>query len=210
MTIELWLAFLTAVVILFLIPGPIMILVISESISNGKKAAIPLVSGVLLGGFTAMSLSILGLGAILATSATLFLVLKWFGVFYLVYLGIKTWHKNAYDSFDDAGNAAANTAMPKKMFGSAFLVTALNPKDIVFFVAFLPQFVNPASEALPQILILMATFLIVDMLFIIAFVVFSHSIKAKIKSAQAQRKINKIGGGALVGAGLLTATIHRI
>jgi len=84
MTIEIWLAFLTAVVVLFLIPGPIMILVISESITNGKKSVLPLVSGVLLGGFVAMSLSLLGLGAVLATSATLFQILKWLGVCYLV------------------------------------------------------------------------------------------------------------------------------
>lgn len=206
MTIEIWLTFLTAVIVLFLIPGPIMVLVISESINHGKKSVVPLVSGVILGSATAMSLSLLGLGAILATSATLFLALKWFGVAYLIYLGISTWRQKPQLDINGANNPLANT---KKMFGSAFLVTALNPKDIIFFVAFLPQFITPTAEPLPQILLLMATFLIVDMLFIIAFTVFARAMKTKISSINTQRTINKIGGSALVGAGLVTATMQR-
>ncbi|WP_299872788.1 LysE family translocator [uncultured Cocleimonas sp.] len=205
MTIEIWLAFITSIVVLFLIPGPIMILVVSESINNGKKSVLPLVSGVLLGGFIAMSLSLLGLGAILATSATLFLMLKWLGVCYLIYLGIKTWKQKPQIFTEDGINPGSS----KKMFGSAFLVTALNPKDIIFYVAFLPQFVNPASEPLPQIAILMATFLFVDMLFIISFAVFAHTMRTKISSVDTQRKVNRVGGGALVGAGLITATMQR-
>ncbi|MCF6317902.1 MAG: LysE family translocator, partial [Proteobacteria bacterium] len=118
---------------------------------------------------------------------------------------VKTWRQKPPIPIENN----SNTASSKKMFGSAFLVTALNPKDIVFFVAFLPQFINSASEPLPQILILMATFLIVDMLFIILFAVFSHTMRTKINSVHTQRKINRVGGGALVGAGLITTTMQR-
>ena len=205
MTIEIWLAFVAAVAVFFVIPGPTMILVVSESINHGKKSVLPLVSGVLLGDFVAMSVSLLGLGAILATSATLFLVLKWLGVCYLVYLGIKTWRQNP----DILTKNKGNTGSSKKMFGSAFIVTALNPKDIIFFVAFLPQFVNPASELLPQLLLLMGTFLIIDMLNIILYTVFARTMRSKINSVHPQRIINRVGGGALVGAGLVTATMQR-
>ncbi len=206
MTLEIWLAFVASVVVFFVIPGPTMILVVSESINHGKKSVLPLVSGVLLGDFVAMSLSLLGLGAILAASATLFLVLKWLGVCYLIYLGIKTWRQNP-DILTKNKNNAGNS---KKMFGSAFIVTALNPKDIIFFVAFLPQFVNPASELLPQLLLLMATFLIIDMLNIILYTVFARTMRSKINNVHTQRKINRVGGSALIGAGLVTATVQRI
>lgn len=206
MTIEIWLAFVAAVVVFFIIPGPTMILVVSESIRHGKKSVIPLVSGVLMGDFVAMSLSLLGLGAILATSASLFLALKWIGVCYLIYLGIKTW-RQAPNLFSDTQKNINHSK--KKMFGSAFLVTALNPKDIIFFVAFLPQFVNPSSSIMPQLLILMATFLLIDMLNIILYTVFARKARSKISSEKAQKRLNKIGGSALIGAGVITATMQR-
>lgn len=205
MTIEIWLAFVAAVAVFFVIPGPTMVLVVSEAINHGKKSVIPLVSGVLLGDFVAMSLSLLGLGAILATSASLFLVLKWLGVCYLIYLGIKTW-RQAPTLFSDNGKSNASS---KKMLSSAFIVTALNPKDIIFFVAFLPQFVNPASDVLPQLLILMATFLVIDMLNIFLYTVFARTMRSKINNVKTQVRINKVGGSALIGAGLVTASIQR-
>jgi len=96
MTIEIWLTFVAVVLVFALIPGPTVILVVGQAIAHGKKSVIPLVAGVLCGDFVAMSLSLLGLGAILATSATLFFILKWFGVGYLIYLGIKTWRETKY------------------------------------------------------------------------------------------------------------------
>lgn len=209
MTIEIWLAFVAAVAVFFVIPGPTMILVVSEAINHGKKSVIPLVSGVLLGDFVAMSLSLLGLGAILATSASLFLVLKWLGVCYLIYLGVKTWRQaptlfsNNNSDHDDSG------ASSKKMLSSAFIVTALNPKDIIFFVAFLPQFVNPTSPVLPQLLILMATFLIIDMLNIFLYTVFARTMRSKISNVKTQVRINQVGGSALIGAGMIAASIQR-
>lgn len=206
MTIEIWLAFVAAVAVFFVIPGPTMILVVSEAINHGKKSVIPLVSGVLLGDFVAMSLSLLGLGAILATSASLFLVLKWLGVCYLIYLGVKTW-RQAPTLFSN--NDSDHDASSKKMLSSAFIVTALNPKDIIFFVAFLPQFVNPTSPVLPQLLILMATFLIIDMLNIFLYTVFARTMRSKISNVKTQVRINQVGGSALIGAGMITASIQR-
>ena len=94
MTFEILSTFIAVVIVFCIIPGPTVILVIGQALSHGKKSVIPLVAGVLIGDFVAMSLSLLGLGVILATSATLFFILKWFGVLYLIYLGIKTWREN--------------------------------------------------------------------------------------------------------------------
>ena len=91
MTIETWLAFTAASAILLVIPGPTMLLVVSYALGQGWRTALPMAVGVALGDFTAMTLSLLGLGALLATSATVFTVLKWLGAAYLVCLGIKLW-----------------------------------------------------------------------------------------------------------------------
>jgi threonine/homoserine/homoserine lactone efflux protein len=181
-------------------------LVIAQAVSHGKKSVLPLVAGVLCGDFVAMSLSLLGLGAVLATSATLFLILKWLGVIYLVYLGIKTWkEKPKVDtaSFKNTNVSKAN------MFKSSFVVTALNPKGIIFFVTFLPQFINPESEALPQLFILMFTFLGVVSITITSFALLSGVVSHKFQNDQARRRLNRIGGGALIGAGLMTSVMQR-
>jgi len=94
MTFEVLTTFILVVIVFAIIPGPTVILVIAQALSHGKKSVIPLVAGVLIGDFVAMSLSLLGLGVILATSASLFFILKWFGVLYLIYLGIKTYTEN--------------------------------------------------------------------------------------------------------------------
>ena len=127
-----WLAFVAASAILLAIPGPTVLLVISYALGHGRKAAAGVVTGVALGDLTAMTASMLGLGAILATSATIFTVLRWIGGAYLIYLGVALWRApvRAAD-VDDLPRVS-----PVRMLGHAYAVTALNPKSIVFFVAF--------------------------------------------------------------------------
>jgi len=206
MTFEILSTFIVVVLVFCLIPGPTVILVIGQALSHGKTSVIPLVAGVLVGDFVAMSLSLLGLGVILATSATLFFVLKWFGVLYLIYLGIKTWRENP--NIKDI-EVKEDKNLKKNMFKSAFFVTALNPKDIMFFVAFLPQFVNSQEAVFPQLIILMLTFLFIVALNISLYTVFAGKISHKIQDYKARKKLNRIGGGSLVVAGLITATIQR-
>ena len=208
MTIELWLAFLATVVFFALIPGPTVIFVIGQALAHGKTSVAPIVVGVLCGDFVAMLLSILGLGAILSTSATLFIVLKWFGVGYLVYLGCQTWRKEPERQLDLAA-LQDNKKSKHRLFSSAFLVTALNPKSIVFFVAFLPHFINPEAEALPQLFILMATFLATISVTISGFTLCSGLAGQRLRGYAARKKVNRISGGALIGAGVLTSVVQR-
>src|SRR6478736_3454594 len=121
MTWETWAAFTAASALLMIIPGPTILLVISYALGQGWRAALPMAIGVALGDFTAMTLSMLGLGALLAASATLFTILKWVGAAYLVYLGIKLWR--AGGTLDAAPRTDAVSAA--KMLGHAWLVTAL-------------------------------------------------------------------------------------
>ncbi|WP_024954734.1 LysE family translocator [Sulfurospirillum arcachonense] len=206
MSIEIWLAFVSTVFVFAIIPGPTVIFVIGQAITYGKKSVAPLALGVLFGDFIAMVISLLGLGAILSTSAVLYGILKWFGVFYLIYLGIK--------AFKETPEVNSNMFTQKnisqyKMFKSSAIVTALNPKNIIFFVAFLPQFVNTSANVLPQFIILMLSFSCVTFMTISSFAIFSGKIQHKIKNYTARKRLNQIGGTALIGAGIFTATMHK-
>ena len=155
MSIEVWAAFVAASTILLIIPGPTVLLVVSYALGQGWRAALPMAVGVALGDFTAMTLSMLGVGALLAASAGFFTVLRWFGAAYLIWLGVKLWRAGGV--FD--AEPRTDFASAARMLGHAWLVTALNPKSITFFVAFLPQFLDPAGSFLTQMLVFEATFL---------------------------------------------------
>ena len=206
MTVETWIAFVVAAMIGLVIPGPTIILVVSQAIAHGRKAVIPLVARVTLGDFTAMTLSLLGLGAILAASATLFSVLKWFGAAYIVYLGIKLWRSKT--TIADLHTTSAR-ASHRSLLKSTFVVTALNPKSIGFFVAFLPQFVNPTSPTVPQLFLLGATFLTLGTLNAALYGIFAGHLRDTLRSPRVHRWFNRCGGSALIGAGIFTATAHQ-
>ena len=154
MSFELWLAFCAAAMLVLIIPGPTVALVIGYALGEGRRAALAIVAGVALGDFTAMTCSMLGLGALLAASATLFTILKWIGAAYLVWLGIKLWRAPVGEEAD----AAIEWRPAWTMMAHAYAVTALNPKSILFFVAFVPQFMDAAAPIAPQAALLIVTF----------------------------------------------------
>ena len=205
MSLELWIAFVIAAEIVLVIPGPTIILVVSQAIAHGRRAVVPLVVGVTLGDLTAMTVSLLGLGAVLAASATLFAILKWIGAIYLVYLGIRLWrskpHKRAL------GFAAAGQA--RSLSRGAFIVTALNPKSIAFFVAFLPQFIHPQQASGPQLVLLGASFLVLATLNAALYAIFAGQLRDFLQNSRVQRWFDRCGGSALIGAGIFTATLKH-
>ena len=196
-----WLAFTLASAILLAIPGPTILLVISYALGHRKKSTTALVAGVALGDFTAMTASLVGLGALLATSAAIFTILKWVGAGYLIYLGIKLWRTQPTA---DSGAEPA-TIKSKRIFLHAFAVTALNPKSIIFFVAFLPQFLDLDGPIISQMMIFEATFLILATLNATIYAVMASAARQKIRSEGMQRAVNRVGGLLLVGAGVLAA-----
>ena len=146
MSFESWAAFTAASMVLLVIPGPTILLVVSYALGQGWRTALPMAVGVALGDFTAMTLSMLGIGALLAASATVFTILKWIGAAYLVYLGIKLFRAGGALNAEPRTDAASAA----RMTAHAWLVTALNPKSITFFVAFLPQFISRDADFLTQ------------------------------------------------------------
>lgn len=206
MTIEIWAAFVLAATVVLVIPGPTILLVISQAMTHGRRAVPPLAAGVTLGDFSAMTLSLLGLGAVLASSAALFTVLKWIGAAYLAYLGVRLWRA---DPDQDEIRLSSTGSSGRALFGKAFVVTALNPKSIAFFVAFLPQFVSSRGEALPQFLVLGATFLVLAALNAGLYGFFAGRLRDAVENAAVRRRFNRCGGSVLIGAGVFTATLQR-
>lgn len=200
MSIEHWLAFVAASAVLLAIPGPTILLVISYALGHGRKAAPASVAGVALGDFTAMTASMLGLGVLLATSAMLFTVLKWVGAAYLLYLGYKLWRAPA-GSAETHGDSGTR---PGRIFVHLYAVTALNPKSIVFFVAFLPQFLDATAPLLPQILIMETTFLVLATINALLYALLATAARRTIRKPSVQRAVNRVGGSLLIGAGVLT------
>lgn len=203
MTFESWAAFTAASAVLLIIPGPTVLLVVSYALGQGWRTVLPMTVGVALGDFTAMTLSMLGLGALLATSATLFTILKWVGAAYLVYLGIRLWR--AGGTLDAAPRTDAVSAA--KMLGHAWLVTALNPKSITFFVAFLPAFLDPQADFLTQMVVFETTFLVLAFANAFGYALVAARARGFVANPRAIGVVNKVGGGLLIGAGAATVTL---
>lgn len=202
-----WIAFLAASALILIIPGPTIIMVVSQAVGHGRKSVAPLVAGVVLGDFTAMTLSLLGLGALMTASSTLFTFFKWVGALYLVYLGVKVWR--AQPERYAVADSAVGKGSAKALFRSSFIVTALNPKSIGFFVTFLPQFIDPAEPVLPQMTLLGGTFLALAMLNASLYAFFAGHLRQHLRQGKMQGWLSRCGGGALIGAGIVTAAMQR-
>lgn len=206
MPLDLWLAFVAASAVLLIIPGPTILLVMSYALTQGRRVAVAMALGVALGDLVAMTASLLGLGALVLASATLFTALKWAGAVYLVYLGVKLLRSEPAVSFGDPEPAPKPAAA---IFGHAAAVTALNPKSIAFFIAFVPQFIRPEAELMPQFAILIATFVTLACLNALAYALLADRLRAHIRRPGVLRWMGRTGGGAVVGMGALTAAMQR-
>lgn len=205
MTLELFFAYVIATLIVLAIPGPTIMLVVSYALTQGRKSAVASVLGVGLGDATAAAASLMGLGAILATSATAFTLLKWVGAIYLVWLGLKMWRSQP----TALGPHQVADVPPRKIFWHAYVVTALNPKGIVFFMAFLPHFIAPQAPVVPQLALLGTTFVALGVLNAAVYAYAAAALGQKLRSPSLLRLVNKVGGAFLISAAAMTATLQR-
>ncbi|WP_424810860.1 LysE family translocator [Roseococcus sp. YIM B11640] len=202
MTVETWIAFLLASAAMLAIPGPTILLVIGQSLGAGRGRALPLVAGVALGDLTAITLSLAGLGALLAASSLAFAILKWAGAAYLIWLGVKLWRA-------PVAQAAAPPLSARRAMRDAYVVTALNPKSIAFFVAFVPQFLDGTRPFLPQAAILVASFVTLASANALAYALLAGRMSGLVTRPAVRRGFNRIGGSMLIGAGVATAAMRR-
>jgi len=207
MRTDLWLAFVAAASAMLVIPGPTILLVIGQSLASGGEAGrwrrvLPLVLGVAAGDAVAMTVSLAGLGAVLAASATAFTVMKLAGAAYLFWLGLRLWRA-------PVGAMAAPSLPAIHAARQAFVVTALNPKSIAFFTAFVPLFIDPAAGYVPQAAMLIATFVSLGALNAAAYALLAGRLSGAVQQPRIRRGCNRVGGGALMAAGIVTATLRR-
>ncbi len=207
MALEVWLAFALASLAVLAIPGPTVMLVVSYALRRGRASAWATVPGVALGDLTAMTASLLGAGAILVASATLFAALKLAGAAYLIWLGIQLWR--AKPTLDELNGGKFSEARAGRMLWNGYVVTALNSKSILFFGTFVPQFIVSTRPLLMQFVILEATFVSLAALTVVLWALLAGDMHARFKRPATMRLINRAGGTFLIAAGVLAATFRR-
>ncbi|OUD08579.1 lysine transporter LysE [Marivivens niveibacter] len=207
MELHVWLAFASSSIALLLIPGPTVLLILSYAISQGRRVALATVAGVAVGDLLAMSASLAGLGALVLASSKLFILLKWVGAIYLVYLGFKLFRSAPSASLGMLDDAPVTS--PRKVFVHSAAVTALNPKSILFFIAFVPQFINPNTALAPQFGLLVVTFVGFAAINALVYALLADKLRQKIVHPSVLPFLSRIGGGALMLMGVATATIRR-
>lgn len=206
MNIEIWLAFVLTATVILAIPGPTIIYVIGQSLTHGNKAVLPLATGVVLGDATCILFSLLGLSAILVISSVAFTIIKFFGAGYLIYLGFSMLKQGMNISKLKSNIQTFNF---KSMFKSVFIINSLNPKGIIFYSAFMPQFVDLAGNIYNQFLILGFTFLTLAFLNTLIYSLLSGKLSQIHKSENVTQWFSYGGGVALVGAGVITAVTNH-
>ena len=199
----LWTGFVVASLIVGLLPGPGVTSIVGYALTAGQRTALGSVFGATFGNATAMILSLVGVGVLLAQSPTAFAVLKWVGAGYLVALGLYTIAKARRGSL--AADEGAKPVTPGTAFWGTFAITAVNPKTIIFFVAFTPQFISPAYGYWLQAGVLLATFCLVVTVSDGFYAVAASWIAGYLKGPEVQLWSQRVGGAVLVTAGLLTA-----
>ena len=202
MPLENWLAYTFVTATFLLIPGPTILLVISYSLIRGRQAVFALLLGVGLGDIVAMILSFIGVGLLLQTVAIAFQFLKWIGAAYLIWLGIRMW-RSASESMELS--AITDNKVWHAIMANAFVITALNPKSIVFFLAFLPQFINTEKPFITQSLILGSTFLVLAILSVLFYSLLASYTGQQMRLSLIHVWTNRIGGCLLIGAGGMIA-----
>ncbi len=206
MTLQLFLVYLVAAIGLSLTPGPNGLLALTHGAMHGLGRSVWTVLGGGLGFFMLIALSLAGLGALLATSSTLFTVAKWCGAAYLVWLGIRIWRAPPPRiALDDA--EAAIPPRARALFMEGFWVAVSNPKALIFFAAFLPQFMVPSLGYLPQLLVFGGTFVLIEIVYELMLAGLAQRIAPWL--ARHGRLFNRIAGTTFIGIGAALTTASR-
>ena len=201
MSLETWLLFSSAALVVILIPGPLSLLMISNSLNYGLRRSYPAFLGGVIASICLLSASALGLGALLLASEQLFSALKIVGALYLFYLAWQSWKQSRQPARATTVPDAAPKPRFRALFGRAFVLGASNPKDILFFAAFLPQFLDPNQPFLGQLLVMIATWTVLDLLCKLAYGLGAHGAASYLRSGKGQSWFNRVSAGLFGVAG---------
>ncbi len=189
-----WLGFASLAVVVSLVPGPAVIAVVSTALRGGFRASLAANAGVLVGDAVFVAAAALGLGAVLVASHGVFVAVRWLGIAYLAYLGVR--------ALLDRGTAFAVDAQgggKRRAFRFGLTTQLANPKIILFFGALLPLFVDPSRPAAPQFVLLGATFIVSDALVFAGYGALAHRARVLLRTARAARMTSRVTGVAMLG-----------
>jgi threonine/homoserine/homoserine lactone efflux protein len=201
MNLELYLAFVLASTLLIIVPGPNVTLIVGNSLAHGARPALLTVAGTQVGQMVQLAVVAVGMASLLSLVAAAFEWLRWLGVAYLIWLGIQRWRATAAA----AGDGPLPAFSPKALFWQGFLVAALNPKTLLFYAAFLPQFVDPQGAAGLQLAVMSLTFLAIASVLDSSYALLAGRGRQWLSTRVADR----ITGSLLIGAGVWLALARR-
>lgn len=205
MTLHTWLAFFVAAWLISLSPGPGAVSCMAAGQRHGYRRAVWNIFGLQLGVLLLVAICAAGLGAILAASQTLFAAIKWFGVGYLIWLGIQQWRAPATPMQLDTAASYDRWGMLLR----AFLINVSNPKGIIFMLAVLPQFIDPHAAQWPQYAVCAATLLLTDSVVMSGYTLLASRVLRALHDPAHIRWLNRGFGSLFIGAGLLLVGFRR-
>jgi threonine/homoserine/homoserine lactone efflux protein len=212
MSLETWFLYAVAVFVLTVTPGPSVLMCVTSGVNHGARRTFFSALGSVTAVLVIMVCSALSVGAVLATSETLFYAIKWFGVVYLLYIGVSAL-RSKESSFEvpELGKAEVSQRGPTRLalYVRGFLVGASNPKALLFFTAFFPQFLNPAAPQLAQFFVLGFTFVCFELFWLMFYASFAARMAPWLRTPGRARMFNRISGCTFIGAALLLALVKR-
>jgi threonine/homoserine/homoserine lactone efflux protein len=216
MNLSTWWLFVTATFFISAAPGPNMLLIMNQSVRFGLRASIYSMAGCMTALMIMFTLSALGLGVILQNAPAVFDALRWAGALYLAYLGYKVWTAPVEPISTDA-STMSNTqtynrpAAPNALtlFRTGFFTAGSNPKALLFAAALLPQFIQASLPQVPQLLILLATFSVLEILWYFIYAVGGLSMAQQLRKPNILRWFNRVTGGAFIGFAGVMAVIKQ-
>ena len=206
MELSTWLLYVSVISLLIFSPGPSTLLCVSDGLKFGKKKSIPTVLGGAIAALVLMTLSASGLGAILVASETLFLIIKLCGALYLIFLGWSAWKEGGT-------SVKINPLQPNNplnyslltLFQKGFMVGISNPKDLLFFIALFPSFMNTDLPAFEQFTVLAATWFIIDCTAMFMYAGLGSKISPWLANTSNMSMVNRAVGGVFITLGTALA-----
>ena len=215
MNLSTWWIFVTATFLISAAPGPNMLLIMNQSVRFGLRASIYSMAGCMTALMIMFTLSALGLGVVLQNAPAVFDALRWLGALYLAYLGYKVWtapvtSSSINDSKNDStlGNKYAEYNA-FNLYKTGLFTAGSNPKALLFAAAFLPQFIQASLPQAPQLLILLATFSVLEILWYFIYALGGLSMAQQLRKPNILRWFNRVTGGAFIGFAGLMAVMKR-
>lgn len=206
MTPETWFAFFAACWAISLSPGAGAVAAMASGAEHGFRRSYWTIAGLQLGFLSHLAIVAAGVGAVLAASETAFALIKWLGVAYLLWLGVRRWLTARSARI---GMPAGVEAVPARQIAHGFLVNASNPKSVVFMLAVIPQFLAPAQPLLPQYAVMALTLVAVDVVVMGGYALFASRLLAWLREPRHVALLNRVFGTLFIGAALALAAVRR-